>query len=356
MKKIIFISVGIIIIVVLFFVFKKDNKVAGNQVIPKAPVTRGNISIRIEETGEVQPKSIVEIKSRVSGKVVRMYVDENDFVRTGQLIADIEPDYNQARTIASIRNELRSSEIRHKDAIKKLEEGKALFESNFISEIDFEKLRDDLEKAELDLEIAQQQFSLIEDIETRDNISKIYSTATGTVIERRIEQGEMVQSSGATFSDGTVILRVADLTEMIVKSNINEVDLLKIAERQTATIRIEAFPYDSFTGRISKISATAKTENNVKVFPIEIEIEQKDRRLRPGLSANVTLIGETRENILTIPIRAIFTDLNGNDVVYKVVNDSIMGESIIRTGINDLQRVEILEGVEDGEEVSLIRG
>ena len=356
MKKIIFISIGIIIVVVLFFVFKKENKVANKTPIMKVPVQRSNISIRIEETGEVQPKSIVEIKSRVSGKVVRLYVDENDFVRTGQLIADVEADYTQARTIAGIRNELRSSEIRHKDAIKKLEEGKKLFNNNFISEIDFEKLQDDLEKALLDLEIAQQQFTLIEDIETRDNISKIYSTATGTVIERKIEKGEMVQSSGATFSDGTVMLRVADLSEMIVKSNVNEVDLLKIAEKQPATIRIEAFPYDSFTGFISKISATAKTENNVKVFPIEIEISQKDNRLRPGLSANVTLIGETRENILTVPIRAIFSDAAGNDIVYKVVNDSITGEFIVRTGINDLQKVEILEGVGDGEEVSLTRG
>jgi len=356
MKKIIFIAVGIIIVVVLFFVFKKDGKVANKAPIAKVTVQRSSISIRIEETGEVQPKSIVEIKSRVSGKVVRLYVDENDFVRTGQLIADVEPDYNQARTIAGIRNELRSSEIRHKDAIKKLDEGKALFESKFISEIDYEKLQDDLEKAILDLEIAQQQFSLIEDIETRDNISKIYSTSTGTVIERKVEKGEMVQSSGATFSDGTVILRVADLNEMIVKSSVNEVDLLKITEKQSASIKIDAFPYDTFSGVISKISATAKTENNVKVFPIEIVIEQKDNRLRPGLSASVTLIGETRENILTIPIRAIFSDANGNDIVFKVVNDSITGESVVRTGINDLQQVEILEGVEDGEEVSLTRG
>jgi HlyD family secretion protein len=132
------------------------------------------------------------------------------------------------------------------------------------------------------------------------------------------------------------------------------VDIAKISERQKATIRIDAFPYDTFTGPISKISATAKMENNVKVFPVQIEIDQKDRRLRPGLSANITITGDTRENILTIPIRAIFSDAQGNDVVYKVVGDSIGAATFIRTGINDLQKVEVLEGLAEDEEISLV--
>lgn len=353
MKKVLIIIIVIIAIVSAFYFFKKETKNEVKNQISKTKVTRGNISIRIEETGEIQPKSIVAIKSKVSGKVIKLYVQENDFVKTGDLIADIEPDYNQARTIANIRNELRNSEIRHKDALKSMEEADALYKKNFISADELERIQDNLEKAILDMEIARQQFALIEDIETRDNISKIYSTASGTVIERKIEEGEMVQSSNTSYSEGTILLRVANLEEMIVKSSVNEVDISKIAEQQNANIRIDAFPYDSFTGIISKISAQARTDNNVKVFPIEIEINQKDNRLRPGLSANVTIIGETRQDILTIPIRAIFSDLQGNDVVYKVVNDSIRTASLIRTGINDLQRVEILEGLEENEEISL---
>jgi HlyD family secretion protein len=354
MKKGIFITLGVIIVgVIVYFMFSSDKDVTVTSNISKTTVSRSDISIRIEETGEIQPKTTVEIKSKVSGKVARFYVYENDFVRAGQHIADIEPDYNQARTIANIKNELRSSEIRHKDAARKLEEGQTLFENNFISEIDFEKLQDEMEKAILDLEIAQQQYSLIEDIETRGNISRIFSTATGTVIERRIEVGEMVQSSNTSFGDGTVLMRVANLNQMIVKSSVNEVDISKINERQNVNIQIDAFPHDTFTGMISKISASARSENNVKVFPIEIEIFEKDPRLRPGLSANVTIIGETRNDILTIPIRAIFSDATGNDIVYKVVNDSIGPSVHIRTGINDLQKVEILSGLEENDEISL---
>lgn len=359
MKKIIISVIIIAIVIVSYIYFKKDKGTLTNNNIQKVKVTRGDISIRIEETGEVQPKSVVAVKSKVSGKVLRLYVDENDFVKAGDLIADIEPDYNQARTIANVRNELRRAEINHKNAEKNLEEGTILYQRKFISSDEFETLKDNLEKTRLDLDIARQQFALIEDIETIDNISKIYSTATGTVIERRIEVGEMVQSSNNSYSEGTILIRVADLNEMIVKTSINEVDISKIPDNRSlneapeATIRIDAFPYDSFTGRISKVSAQAKTENNVKVFPLEIEIIQKDQRLRPGLSANVTIIGETRQNILTIPIRAIFSDASGNDVVYKVVNDSISTATMIRTGINDLQRVEILSGLNENDEISL---
>jgi len=353
MKKYVIIGIVIVAIVVLVFIFSKDKDTAPTSSIQKVTVERGSIAIRIDETGEIQPKTTVEIKSKVSGKVVKLYVDENDFIRIGQHIADVEPDYNQARSIASIKNDLRSAEIRHKDARKNLEEGQSLRESNFISEIDFEKLEDELEKATLDLQLAQQQYELIEDIETRGNVSRVYSTATGTVIERKIEQGEMVQSSNTAYTEGTVLLTVADLNQMIVKSSINEVDIAKIAEKMSVEVKIDAFPYDSFTGIISKISASAKLENNIKVFPIEIEIAQKDTRLRPGLSANITILGENKTDILTIPIRSIFADATGNDIVYKVVNDSIQPPTIIRTGINDMQNVEVFEGLMENDEISL---
>ena len=321
--------------------------------IPSTAVSRGNISIRIEETGEIQPKSIVSIQSRVSGRVIRLHVDENDFVQIGQLIAEIEPDFNQARSLTNIRNELRASEITHREANRSLEEGTVLFQSNFISLTEFQRLQDNLEKANLNLDIARQQFKLIEDIEVRNNISRVYSTATGTVIERRIEVGETVQSSTQTFGDGTILIRVADLTNMIVNTSVNEVDISKIAERQRANIRIDAFPYDSFSGTISRIGASARSENNVRVFPVQVEIDQKDNRLRPGLSASVTILGETRDNILIVPIRAIFSDQMGNDIVYRVLNDTIGPPSFVRLGINDLQRVEILDGVNEGDLISL---
>ena len=228
-----------------------------------------------------------------------------------------------------------------------------MHEGEFVSTKEFDDAKDELEKATLDYNITLDQHNLIKEIDTSDNISKVYATASGTVIERNIEEGEMVTSSNSSYSDGTVLIKVADLTQMLVKTTINEVDIAKIKMKQDCEIRIDAFPYDIYTGYINKIAAKAIPDNNVKVFPIEIIINQKDKRLKPGLSSNVTIYGEKRTDIVTIPIRAIFSDDQGNDIVYLATQDSIKHSIPIKLGINDLQKVEVLQGLNAGDRISL---
>ncbi len=355
-KKWFLIIVIIIVVIVSGVLFIKHQKGKVGKIskpISTIKVEKGMISIKIEETGEIQPINEVDIKSKISGKVIKLYVKENDYVKEGQLIADIEPDYNQARTIANIKNELKISEIRLRNAEKNFNDTQSLYKKNFVSQQAFDDAKDELEKATLDFKISKEQYDLIKELDSSENVSKIYSTASGTVIERKIEEGEMVTSSTSSYSEGTVLIKVADLTQMLVKSTINEVDIAKIHLNQLAEIKIDAFPYDKFSGKITKISAKATSENNVKVFSLEISIDQKDTRLKPGLTANITIIGEKKENILTIPIRAIFSDNDGNDIVYYAVRDSIGKSQIIKTGINDLQKVEVIEGLKAGDTISL---
>jgi HlyD family secretion protein len=179
------------------------------------------------------------------------------------------------------------------------------------------------------------------------------SVASGTVISKLVEEGEMVVSSVSSYSAGTVILKIANLERMIVKTKINEIDISKIHIGQKVKIKVDAYPYQQYFGEIIKIAAMATDFSNVKVFPIEIEIEKVDEKLRPGMTANVTIIGEERKDILVIPIRAIFSDETGQDIVYKVENDSISGSLPIKTGINDFQQVEIVDGLEEDMEISL---
>ncbi|HOE91073.1 MAG TPA: efflux RND transporter periplasmic adaptor subunit [Candidatus Cloacimonadota bacterium] len=354
-KKWVVLAIIIIIIVaILIFVFaKKKDKVVDTQKIQTLEVTLGEITIKIEEIGEIQPIKEIAIKSKISGKVLKLYVDENDYVKVGDLIADIEPDYNQARSISSIKNELKVAEIRLRNAENNFENIQTLHRGDYVSTKEFDDAKDELEKARLDYNITLDQFNLIKEIDTSNNVSKVYATASGTVIERNVEEGEMVSSSNSSYSDGTVLIKVADITQMLVKTTINEVDIAKIKMKQQCDIHIDAFPYDSYNGFISKISAKAISENNVKVFPVEIVISQKDNRLKPGLSANVTIYGEKRSKIVTIPIRAIFNDEQGNDIVYFATEDSIKQSVQVKLGINDLQKVEILQGLKAGDRISL---
>lgn len=353
-KKWIIIIVILVLVASAFFFFnKKKSAKKIKQPVQTIKVSSGEILIKIEETGEIQPVKEIAIKSKLSGKVIKLYVKENDYVKAGDLIAEIEPDYNQARTLASIRNELKISEIRLRNAEKSHKEALDLFAKEFISKNDLDNAKDEFDKAKLDYNISLEQYNLIKEIQTNDNISKVYATASGTVIERNVEEGEMVVSSTSSYNEGTVIIKVADITQMLVKATINEVDIAKIQLNQQADIKIDAFPYDAFTGYISKIAAKAITDNNVKVFPIEIIVNQKDNRLKPGLSANITIYGERKSNIITIPIRAIFSDTQGNDIVYFATKDSIGTSRLVKTGINDLQNVEIVEGLKVGDEISL---
>ncbi len=355
-KKVIIISVIVIIAAAIGITMCSKSKGKKTSVKAKSEtytVKTGEIKIKLEETGEIQPITQINLKSKVSGKIIRFYVKENDYIKKGDLIADIEPDYNQASTISNVKNSLKLNEIRLKNAREDLANKTKLFKENYISKNVYDQAKDELDKAVMDNKLALQQYELIKEIDTEGNVTKLLATASGTVIQKLIEEGEMVVASTGAYSEGTVVLKLADLSKMIVKATINEVDISKVKIGQLVQISVDAYPYVSYTGKITKIAAMASISNNVKVFPIEIQIDQTDSKLKPGMTANITIQGETRSNIVTIPIRALFSDENGNDIVYKVVKDTVTVSTQVKTGINNFQDVEIIEGLKVGDKISL---
>ncbi|MBT3755120.1 MAG: efflux RND transporter periplasmic adaptor subunit [Candidatus Cloacimonetes bacterium] len=355
MKKVFFITT---LIISLIFISscnvsngKKDRSKFGGKA-KNHQVELGTIVIKLEETGEIQPIREIEQKSQVSGELVKFHIEEGDFVNKGDLIAEIEPDYNQAEAILRVNSNLKLAEIELENAKEKYNKRKALFADNYISETELDNYKDTYSTAQINYDSALQQYELIKDIESADNLSKLYSTASGTIILKPVEEGEMVVSSSGSYSAGTVILKLADLSRMIVNTKINEVDISKIEVGMKVNIQVDAYPYETFDGSITKIAAMAINYNNVKVFPVEIELGEVDKRLKPGMTANITIIGEERKDIVVIPIRCIFSDDEGNDIVYKVVKDSIGAGIVVKTGINNFQQVEIIEGIAVGDTIS----
>jgi len=355
MKKIIIIALIVVIAAGSFFIYKKTkkNKHAKAQTVKTVVVEKGTILIKLEETGEIQPVREIEIKSEISGKVLKFFADAGDFVQKGDIIAEIQADYDQARTISSVKSGLKLAEIRLKNARKEFEDSDKLYKENYISQKELDDSRDALEEAKISFQSAQQQYDSIKDIDTDSDMTKIVSPASGTIIERLIEEGEKVVSSAGSFSEGTIIARLADISQMIVKSKINEVDISKIHKGQEVEIQVDAYPYEKYSGSITKIAAMATISNNVKVFPFEIKIDKSDTRLKTGMTANITIIGEKKDSILVVPIRSIFADKEGQDIVYLVENDTISISKIVKTGINDFQQVEIIQGLSEGDKISL---
>ena len=377
MRKKWWIIIGIIVMIVAGLLFAKS---CGKKKQPEKvqsteeetyTVNRGDISSRIEITGEVQPKAMVSLKSKVSGKIVKFYADENDYVTSGQIIADIEPDYNQANTLFNTKAMLQKAEINLKNARKDLADKTVLLKKQFISQEEYDKASDALQEAEIEYAQASSQYEMIRDLDVPGKVTHVYATSSGVVIERNINEGEMVQSSLTSYGEGTVIMKIADLNQMIIKSNINEVDISKFKLSQNAEISLDALPYEKYEGRVVRIAPQAIIENNAKVFPIEISINTNGKIAKPGMTANVTILADSRENVLVIPIRAVFSNDKNQDIVYLVTGNTTSTPATkandkektsatpnyvstpIKLGTNDLLQVEVIEGLKEGDIILL---
>ncbi len=372
-KKWKWIIIALIVLVILGAAVKHRSKAAGQRTGLAAQdhsytVVRGDIVSKVEIIGEIQPQTVVAVKSKVSGTIVRFYANENDYVRAGQIIADIEPDYNQANTLFATKSRLQLAELAMNNARAELEKRRQLLAERHISQAEFDLATDQLTTAQIEYRQATEQYELIRDLDTGGRVTHVYATASGTVIERRLSEGEMVQSSNTAFGEGTVVMRIADLSKMIVKTRINEVDIAKFSLGQEARITVDALPYEEMSGKIIKIAPMAVMENNARVFPVEISLEKQNPRLKPGMTANVSIIGESRRDVLVIPIRAVYTDDKNQDIVYITTAESSPAPSRsgtrtapaspgiatpVKLGSNDMQMVEVIDGLKEGDMISL---
>lgn len=356
-RKTIWVIVGIILVVGIIIAIISGNNEPPIQAesgsFPTAIATLGDISISLDEVGELKPLKEVEVKSKISGKITRLYVDEGDKVQEGDIIAEVEPDMQQAQTLSRIRSGEQIAKINLETALRNYNTDKELFEKDLISLEQWTETQNNLRIAEIDYQSALTQYELIQDLGIATESQNTLAPVSGTIIQKNVEEGEMVTSSESQ-TGGTVLMVIADLSQMIVLVEINEIDIGKIGIGQPVEISFDAFPDTTYHGEIIHIAPMAKIgTNNIRVFETKISIENLSSSLRPGMSANVTIIGKKRENVITVPIQSIFTDELGNNIVYKISADTLVQAQIVKTGINDLEKVEIIEGLSVGDTVSL---
>ena len=358
MKKFVWIIIAVVVIVVIIVSVtgkKKGVQPEGEKKSPTAVAKIDNISIILDEVGEIRPVKEVSVKSKLSGRIIKMFVEEGQYIQESDIIAEIEPDMAQARTLSQIKSTLKTTEINLENARKDYESSKELYEKNLISDEDWRDAQNALKLSQISYDSALEQHELVEELGIQEKNLKVTAPVSGMIIHKNVEEGEMVVSS-ESYSGGTVLITIADLSQMIILTDINEVDIGKISLGREAKITIDAFPDKKYHGVITHISPMATVGNNsIRVFQVKISIEDRLKEIRPGMSANVTIIGKTRKDVVTIPIQAIFQDENGNDIVYLVKSDTLITSAVVKTGINDLQKVEILEGVAEGDTISLVQ-
>ncbi len=370
-KRILWIAgVAVVVIVVLVFVLGGRNggqvsaETGGEQggAVRGATATAeiGDVSVILTEIGEIRPETVVLVKSKISGKVIRLPVEEGAYVTRGTLVATIEPDMAQARTVATLKSSYGRARVNLERARQDYERDLALHEAGHVSDEELRLSKDDYDIARVDFQSALEQMQLAEadgvsmDLDAEsEEVLDVLAPATGTIIDLSIEEGEIVTSGAVSYTSGTTLMTIADLSVMQIAAGVNEVDVGKIRNGQDVVIDVDAYPANAFHGVISHIAPAARNEQGVKIFDVEITITDNDPRLRPGMTANIEIQGDHCEGCVTIPIEGAFRK-NGGYVAY--VFDGSENEPVerhIEIGISNISTTQIISGIEEGEEVAL---
>jgi HlyD family secretion protein len=292
-------------------------------------VMRGDVTAKLAETGSLEPTAVVEIKSEQSGEVKKLFVKEGDEVRAGQKLAIIQQESGQARMAAEYRANLEDERLNMEEAEKELERMKSLKDKGFASEKDVEDAQRKFERAKVNYDLAMRSLRLVlggsaevlKQYLSRDLSSgvldefTIHSPGAGTVIKLTVEEGEMITSGTATVGGGTPLMEIADLSNMLVKCKVNEVNIPSVKIGETAEVRLDALPGRSFHGTVTAIAPTGERVDNVVTYEVTIRIDDAEKLLKPSMTANVDIVTGVFQDVLYLPIEAIGRE-DGRDVVW----------------------------------------
>ena len=343
-------------------------------------VEKGGVLDRLTETGTIELVRSIEVKSKISGKIKQILVEEGEMVRANQVLAIVEPDPNQALQVYGKRAAVERARIEFLEREKEWERNQSLFEKDLIARQELEKFenlyrlaQNAFQQAQLEQQILEMEMSEASPANTVDLDSAeitqlddfhIVAPISGLVIARNVEQGEMVVTGTSSYMVGTTVYQIGDPSEMIVKSSISEVDLGRLREEQEVRIVADSYPDDSYTGRVKSIAPVGqiKQGESIVTFEVEIEILDPDARLRQGMSCDIDIIMDLRENVMVLPVEAVHEvmrkDIEGVETseVDHVLAYRWAGEEYeevrVEIGLQSSNRLEIVSGLTEGDEVS----
>lgn len=264
-------------------------------------VTRGDLLIRAEATGTVEPVRRVEVKSKASGEILRLFVDIGDKVERGTLLAEIDPRdvnnrYNQTEA------DLAVAEAQLEIAQAQLDRTRRLLEGQVITQVEFESSTLSFANAQAGFVRAQTNFELA--VLQRNDVS-IRAPLAGTIIQKNVEEGTVIQSASSNVSGGTALFVMADLGDMQVRTLVDETDMGALRAGMEATVHVEAFPDRIFQGLVDKIEPQATVEQNVTMFPVIVSIDNRSDLLKPGMNAEVEVFIDEALDVVLVPNNAI---------------------------------------------------
>ena len=358
-KTIVVLIIVVVAAIVAYWLLKPGTASQSSVVISEKP-QRGDISKTVITTGTVQPVNTVSVGSQVSGTIEKLYVDYNSVVKQGQLLAELdktlfEASLNQAKSnYAQVKSQL--------DYQKgNFERQSQLYKVGAISKADYENALYAYTSAQAQADASAAQ---VQTAKKNLALASIYSPIDGTILSRSVSEGQTV---AASFSTPTIFSIAKDLKQMQVEASVDEADIGGITEGDKVTFTVDAYPDDVFTGSLQQVRLNPTTTNNVVTYTTIIQTSNNDLKLKPGMTANITIYTKEVKDALLIPAKAIkFTPdstltnyrirrapqetKSGENSVW-IARDGELIQKIVKTGLNNNTQVEVLSGLDSNETV-----
>lgn len=263
-----------------------------------ATVSRGDVVQAVTANGSLNPVRNVEVGSQISGIITKINVDFNSKVKAGDVIAQIDPATYE-RALVQAEAELANAQAALELAQLNFDRAKELFENNLISKSEFDQAKVNLSQAEA---VVKMRKANVERAKVDLDRTTIYAPIDGVVISRRVEEGQTV---AASLNAPTLFVIANDLSRMQIEAAVSEADVGGVEEGQKVTFTVDAFMDRKFEGVVKQVRYAPVTNQNVVTYTTVVEVENRDLKLRPGMTANASIITAERRGVLTIPAAAL---------------------------------------------------
>lgn len=332
---------------------KKEEKVS----FETSKVERQDIHTSITATGTIEPVTSVTVGTQVSGIVSKLYVDYNSIVKKGQVIAELDKT-NLTSELKTAQANLSSAQSTLNYETTNYNRYKTLYEKGLVSADDYENARLSYDKARQQVATSRES---VQKAQTNLSYATITSPIDGVVLSKSVEEGQTV---AASFNTPELFTIAKDLTDMRVIADIDEADIGGVKEGQRVTFTVDAFPDDKFEGRVTQVRQEATTTSNVVTYEVVISAPNADLKLKPGLTANVTIFTLEKNDILAVPSKALrfmpneailqkgqtIEDTEAPTKVWTLEGNTFKAHKV-ETGTTNGMLTEIVSGISEGTEV-----
>jgi len=360
MKKIskkVWIGIGIVAAIIIVWSLlsggKKEEKVS----FDTAKVENANISTSITATGTIEPVTSVTVGTQVSGIVSHLYVDYNSVVKKGQVIAELDRT-NLISELNTAKANLTSAQSTAAYELANYNRYKTLYDKGLVSADEYESALLSYQKAKEQVNTSRES---VQKAQTNLGYATITSPIDGVVLSKSVEEGQTV---AASFNTPELFTIAQDLTDMRVIADIDEADIGGVKEGQRVSFTVDAFPDDQFEGRVTQVRQQATTESNVVTYEVVISAPNNDLKLKPGLTANVTIYTLEKNNVLAVPAKALrfqpneallqkgqtIADCEGDHKLWTLEGNTFKAHKV-ETGTTNGVLTEITGGIAAGTEV-----